>query len=339
MKGILFAGLILLALPFSGYAKSKSIYGDDNRKDYFETSRERQALADSVVSLWDVSKVSEVKSGGYLLSGRPFADKIFNREGGKLCPSEPFLDQPIGAECSGTLVGEDLVMTAGHCINSQHECDEMKVVFDYNIKTRGGKAPSMVPASSVYSCKSIVASKNERGGTLIGEKIAPSYDYAIIRLDRKVTGHKPLPIDRKGGLKNGSPLFSIGHPVGLPAKIADDASVLDIREGDTFFMANLDTYGGNSGSGVFSAETGLLEGILVRGREDFRQTPAGCYLSNVFPQKPEDGGENVTKISIVGWFIPEPGEAAVQPVPVEVKADQKAGNAGGAAWSELTRLK
>ena len=48
MKRILFAALFLLALPFSGYAKSKSIYGDDNRKDYFETSRERQALADSV---------------------------------------------------------------------------------------------------------------------------------------------------------------------------------------------------------------------------------------------------------------------------------------------------
>ncbi|MEK7233144.1 MAG: S46 family peptidase [Elusimicrobiota bacterium] len=31
-----------------------------------------------------------------------------------------------------------------------------------------------------------------------------------------------------------------------------------------FFVANLDTYGGNSGSAVFNVETNLVEGILLR---------------------------------------------------------------------------
>jgi hypothetical protein len=316
MKSIFFLILALLAAPLAVNAKNKAIYGDDNRKDYFEVSAERQAQADSVVSLWDTSKVSRNERGGYLLMGRPFGDKIFNRDGAKLCESEPFRDQPIGAECSGTLVGEDLVMTAGHCIPDQAACEDMKVVFDYNVKTRGGKAPSMVPDSAVYSCKSIVSSRLEPGDPAAG---SPSYDYAIIRLDRKAAGRKPLPIDRKGGLAEGSPIYSIGHPVGLPAKIADNAAVIDIRRGDTYFMANLDTYGGNSGSGVFSAETGLLVGILVRGRNDFHKTPEGCFASEVFEQNPKDGGENVTKIGVVAGFIPGPAaKARIQPVPVAV---------------------
>lgn len=337
MKRILLALLILFAAPLAADARSKAIYGDDNRKEYFEVSKERQAQADSVVSLWDNSKVSAM-TGGFLLSGRPFMNKVFNREGGKICDSEPFRDQRIGAECSGTLVGEDLVMTAGHCIKEQHDCDEMKVVFDYNIKTQGGKAPSVVPDSSVYSCKAIVSSRLELSRKAEGEAgPSLSQDYAIIRLDRKVTGRKPLPINRKGGLADGAPLYTIGHPVGLPAKIADNAAVINIRQGYNFFEANLDTYGGNSGSGVFNAETGLLEGILVRGRDDFHKTPDGCYSSEVFAQKPEDGGESVTKISTVAGFIPELGAETVQQVPVAVQSGElKAATRAGIAWEQLT---
>jgi hypothetical protein len=319
MRRISLAALMLLAAPLAANAASKAIYGGDDRKEYFEVPKEIQAMADAVVSLWDESKVLQNQSGSFLLSGRPFADKVFNREGGKLCDSEPFRSQPIGAECSGTLVGEDLVMTAGHCINTQHDCDAMRIVFDFNIRSRGGAATTIVPASSVYLCKSIVSSRNEEINPGAASQAEKTLDYAIIRLDRKVTGRKPLSINRKGGLAAGSPLFSIGHPAGLPAKIADGAEVMDIRQGAPCFVANLDTYGGNSGSGVFNERTGLLEGILVRGRDDFRRTPEGCYVSQVFEQNPADGGEIVTKISVVAGFIPEPeGKRDLPPEPVAV---------------------
>jgi S1-C subfamily serine protease len=83
----------------------------------------------------------------------------------------------------------------------------------------------------------------------------------------------------------GTKLFVIGHPTGLPQKIADGASVkianavsyIDpigsiIRKAN-FFTANLDTYAGNSGSPVFNKRTGKVEGILVQGAEDFRRNP------------------------------------------------------------------
>jgi len=339
MRRISLTALMLLAAPLAANAASKAVYGVDDRKDYFEVSRERQTLADSVVSLWDRSKVSQYQSGDYLLSARPFAEKIFNREGGKLCPSERFREQPIGAECSGTLVGEDLVMTAGHCINAQHDCDEMAVVFDFNIKSRGGTAPSQVPSSSVYFCKSVVTARYEEVSPVAETRDSRLMDYAIIKLDRKVTGRKPLLIDRKGGLAAGSQLFAIGHPVGLPAKIADGASVLSFRPEDPCYETDLDTYGGNSGSGVFNAGTGLLEGILVRGREDFIKTPEGCYVSQVYEQSPNNGSEMVTNVAMVAGYIPDPEEKrdlAPEPVAVDLRGIKIDVPAKG-SWDDLSR--
>ena len=70
--------------------------------------------------------------------------------------------------------------------------------------------------------------------------------------------------------------------------------LLDIRE-KAIFTANLDTYGGNSGSPVFNSETHEVEGILVRGDTDF--VPLGkCMVSAVCPT---NGciGEDCTRVS------------------------------------------
>ena len=48
---ILLAALLLSAAPFSAGAANKVIYGEDNRKEYFEVPKERQVQADAVVSL------------------------------------------------------------------------------------------------------------------------------------------------------------------------------------------------------------------------------------------------------------------------------------------------
>ena len=78
-------------------------------------------------------------------------------------------------------------------------------------------------------------------------------------------------------------MYVIGHPVGLPTKFADGANVRN-NNNTSFFVCNLDTYGGNSGSPVFNSSTHELEGILVRGETDFIVTENGCRKSNVCPQ-------------------------------------------------------
>ncbi len=149
-------------------------------------------------------------------------------------------------------------------------------------------------------------------------------DFALIRLDRKVTGHNPLAINRSAGLAAGDGLFVIGHPVGLPLKVAGGATVRDVpMEG--YFTTDLDTFSGSSGSPVFNAKTKLIEGILARGDEDFVLTPAGCAATAAYAQN-GGRGEEATKISILADFIPAQdgpaAEAAVKTLNIDLGVPQ-----------------
>ena len=306
----------LLALPASSSAQfgdfdEKVIYGVDSRKEYFEVQPEIRVLADSVASLWSENDLEALPNGSFRLKAGKFSE--MNVNGGKVCANEPYREQPAGAGCSASLVGEDLLLTAGHCVSSQAQCDRLRIVFGFNISVIGGEAPTTFPASDVFFCKEIVKSAFESSD---GE-MATDRDFSVLRLKRKVEGRSPLRLNRAGGLAKNDPVFVIGHPMGLPVKIADDATVVKLDEKALFFEANLDTYGRNSGSPVFNGRTNLIEGVLVRGNKDFNRSPEGCMLSNVVPQNIDDG-EDVTKTSVFAEFVtPTAEEAAAGPVPVD----------------------
>ena len=295
LKSLLILTAVYALLPISAFAEGKSIYGADDRLDYYAASAEMKNLANSVVSLWEASSMRPA-SGGYTLATENFGQKL------GLCPGEKFAEQPMGAFCSGSLVGEDMVMTAGHCITDEAKCLDTKMVFGFAVKTAGGSAPATIPSADVYSCKKIV--KRFLGGEpSAGTTSGLGPDYALVQLDRKVTGRKPLPVNRKQSLKNGTKLVVIGHPVGIPLKVAAGSSVRDAAPSG-YFVADLDTFGGNSGSPVFNASTKLIEGILVRGDEDFKPAPSGCTTMATYAQN-GGRGEDVTKISVLSAFIPK----------------------------------
>ena len=303
MKTTLSAAAALLILPILSFAEEgKSIYGEDNRLEYFAAAQDMKTLSDSVVSFWKATSIETLNPGGVKLITANFGDRL------NLCPGEKFREQPIGAFCSGSLVGEDLVMTAGHCIKDDAGCASARMVFGYAIKKAGGAAVTAMPASEVYSCAKIV--KRFLGGepnsaNPTGQNLGA--DYALIKLDRKVTGHKPLAVNRSANLKKGDGITVIGHPVGLPLKVAGGATVRDFSKVG-YFVADLDTFGGNSGSQVFNTRTKKIEGILVRGDEDFADSPAGCTTMATYEQT-GGRGEDVTKIGVLSASIPKlPGE-------------------------------
>jgi len=307
------SGAALLAMAFSASGvfaqEDKGIYGSDDRQDYFQVSEARRKLADSTVSFF---KAADVAQDGRLTLEN-FGEKV------QLCKNEPFREQTVGAFCSGSLVAPDLVMTAGHCVKTSLDCAGTKMVFGYAIKEKG-KNPVGVAPSEVYSCKGIVTRDQDDSGA----------DYAIIKLDRPVPNHEPLPVNRNGGLTEGTKLFVIGHPVGLPLKVAGGASVRNIFNYAGYFNANLDTYGGNSGSAVFNEATGLIEGILVRGGTDFEvKNPlfgAKCR-SSVKVSDAGGRGEDVTSVSQVLKYIPLPGqESPAVEIPVNPNLPSILGN-------------
>jgi len=303
-------------LPSLAGAEYKSIYGDDNRLDYFEASPAMRQLADSVVSLWPSRQV-KLEGGEYKLATIGFGEAL------NLCPGEKFREQPIGAFCSGTLVGEDIVMTAGHCITDEAKCADTSFVFGFNIDTEGGAARTSVQAKDIYGCKRIIKrdlDKQASGFFGTGMAILNALlnkagpDYALVQLDRKVEGRKPLPVNRDNKLKAGDRIFVIGHPVGLPVKVAGDAGVRDAGK-RAFFTTDLDTFGGNSGSAVFNVSTNKIEGILVRGGTDFVDSPAGCKVQLKSGQN-EGKGEAVTKMSMLEKYIPEIGSSKAAEVEI-----------------------
>ncbi|MBI5629314.1 MAG: trypsin-like peptidase domain-containing protein [Elusimicrobia bacterium] len=268
------------------------IYGDDDRKDLYQIRDPKVlALAGSTVALFEAGDVS-LDRGQALLSSSPYG------EGMRLCSDEPFYEQGSGAFCSGFLVAPDLVLTAGHCLRSESACRSTKFVFGFGIMDKSIGTPKSVPAGEVYGCKALVGRKEEGRGA----------DWALARLDRAVKKeeHAPLALDRDpSAIAQGTPLFVVGHPAGLPTKVAGGAKVRD-GSPNGFFIANLDTYGGNSGSAVFNAKTGLVEGILVRGEIDYETRPGkACRQSKVCPSE-GCRGEDVTKISAAIGSLPRP---------------------------------
>lgn len=287
MKRLVITAAVLAAalrLTASAQVEGQVIYGSDDRIDVYQTDNAKlRSLADSTVALM---QASSVKAEGAVakLETEPYGP------GNGLCKDEPFYEQVTAAFCSGSLVAPDVIMTAGHCVTSDSSCANTKFVFGFAVKEKG-KMPTSVPAKEVYGCAKLLGR----------EQINDGADWALIKLDRAVTGHAPLKLNKTGQIENKTPIVVIGHPAGLPTKIAGGAEVRDASK-NGYFVANLDTYGGNSGSAVFNAKNGNVEGILVRGEQDYTYR-GSCRVSNVCPA---DGcrGEDVTKISVVNEKLP-----------------------------------
>lgn len=271
LTGILFAASAMADL------KPQIIYGEDGRADVYQVQDAAlKMLADSTVAQFRTSVLTQNGSTVRV------AGEVYGSQYG-LCKDEPFFHQPVAAICSGFLVGPDLIATAGHCIDAM-SCASTAYGFGFKMQDSTNINMDM-PASEIYRCKEVVA-----------RELTRQQDYALVRLDRPVVGHKILRLAQQDA-QAGDPQFVIGHPAGLPTKVTTGAIVRSTNS--AFYVTNLDTYGGNSGSAVFNARTGEVAGILVRGDRDFAHDPANqCVRSNVCA---EDGcrGEDVTQISYI----------------------------------------
>lgn len=270
------------------------IYGSDDRQDiYAVADAQRLFVAQATCLVVPESELTNNGNGTYTLSALPW----LTQSGVTICADEPFRGQLTAGFCTGFLVGADLLATAGHCITGTTSCASSAFVFGFQQIGPTSPPVTIIDADDVYFCDSIVDRIQS------GDK-----DHAIVQLDRPVINRNPLPIRRSGIVSNGDSLFVVGHPVTLPMKAAGGAAVQNANGAVAFFQANLDTYGGNSGSPVFGMSSGLVEGILVRGAPDFVNV-SGCIRSNVVPNTGNPGSgldfEEVSKTITFQSFIPE----------------------------------
>lgn len=189
-----------------------------------------------------------------------------NEYDGSLGPSKKFVADRKGAVaalamgspgstrkfCTGTMISEDLFLTASHCIDSS--ITSKFAVFNYE------KAPgsSQLLPEDARKILAVVEDGEASGGRL---------DYAILQIDGKPGlkyGFTPIEVVLP---TNGDPLAIIQHPRGNPKRVEGGPKV----EGRGVYMGyeDLDTEPGSSGSGVLNA-AGNLVGVHTNG---------GCYSS------------------------------------------------------------
>ena len=102
-----------------------------------------------------------------------------------------------------------------------------------------------------------------------------------------------------------------------------------------YFSANLDTYGGNSGSPVFNATDGTVEGILVRGNQDF-VINVNCFRSNVLPDSTMYS-EDVSKSTTFAAYVNQaPANDDCQDAQSIAAGQTKTGDTRNATGTDIT---
>jgi V8-like Glu-specific endopeptidase len=281
----------------TGDARAEIIYGEDTRRDVYSEESDvlRRLALESSVAFMAAEHLVRDPAGNFAVVSETLGDA------NNLCPDEPFATQPAAAICSGVLVDDQLVLTAGHCVAADATCDHRLLVFDYAITDRDRAVT--LDESAIYRCKSIA---------LRGAGLDPSggrYDYAFVELDRPVSAaRRPVTLG-PADPPPGSALVVIGYPSGLPVKIDAGAELLWMRQCRDYFTLDSDTFQSSSGSGVFDA-IGRLVGIFVRGGGDYeyvaeRDCAVSRRILNVAdPAKAEHAGTVAPAVDALcasGW--------------------------------------
>jgi V8-like Glu-specific endopeptidase len=235
------------------------VYGTDNRTDVYAhpdaTLRARAQQA--TVALMSPSSINTSNPNNVTFSSQTL------QQSQSLCSSERFLSDPTPAFCSGTLIDDNLVLTAGHCITSASACSNTRFVFKFYRPS--ATTLETITTADIFSCQSIVARQQ---AVVNGRNL----DFAVVRLDRSAAPRfTPAPVrTATGALTAGQTVTVIGSGSGIPFKIDSGGSVRDARASTLdYFVASTDTFGGNSGSGVYEMTGYTVAGILVRGETDY----------------------------------------------------------------------
>ncbi|MBP5297509.1 MAG: trypsin-like peptidase domain-containing protein [Bacteriovoracaceae bacterium] len=251
LGGLVWLSCFIFPGPLSfGQDEAAMIYDRDDRWPLFLATSFQQQLATGVAALIKKERLLAVpQTDFYHLQGRTLAELGYD-------PLMRYAHEISVAECTGFLVDQDILVTAGHCLFDE-ACNK-DYVWVFNFK-QYGRRHYFINQEDVYTCQKVL--KQEKN-------TAKGIDWAVLALDRPAVMQQPFLYRQSGQIQTNQEVISFGFPSGVSLKITLDGRVID-NTPEGYFTATLDAFVGNSGSPVVDPATGIVEGLLVRGGLDY----------------------------------------------------------------------
>ena len=163
---------------------------------------------------------------------------------------------PDLSTCTGTLIGPDMVLCAGHCVSDANDLEGRSgsVTFDFQTNCDGS-------SPSGYNAVFYKVNKTLRAHVQIS-----GLDYSLLQLKTPVPGVPAIAL--RPDLPNvNDEVFEIHHPQAIAKKVSARhggpqarISSIDLSNGFRYLRANCDLTGGSSGSALFDM-SGRIVGI------------------------------------------------------------------------------